>query len=114
MRKTRIYLAEKDADRADARDAALFAEGTRRGHSSGTRVDVLQSEKGDAVLWTRLSHLRLMQLDLKDFRRSLTVKSSLTIERQVFADDWETGSSVISRSSCPRVSFPLDLGVNAL
>ena len=57
----------------------MFAEGTRRRHSSGTRVDVFQSEKGDAVLWTRLSYLRLMQPDLKDFRRSLNVKSSLTI-----------------------------------
>ena len=42
--KREFYLAEKDADRADVRDATLFAEGARRRHSSGTRVDVFQSE----------------------------------------------------------------------
>ena len=30
--------------------------------------------------------------------RSLNVKSSLTIESQVFNDDWETGSSVVSEA----------------
>jgi len=61
-----------------------------RGRSFKTQVNAFQFEKGDADSWTRLSHLRSMQPDaaflsafnaawLKDFQRSLTVKSSLTI-----------------------------------
>jgi len=38
-RGSRIFLAKKDADRADARDAALSAEGTRFSHLRLMRPD---------------------------------------------------------------------------
>ena len=47
---------------ADARDAALFAEGTRRRHSSGTRVDVFHSERETLIPGRDLYACVLVQL----------------------------------------------------